>query len=410
MDGVNAPVQETTELSAEFQLACLCCCATPGPEEWQEIRTLLAQVDVVAFAQLVIVRHRIAPLVHACLRKLPPDQVPPTLMAVLSEEVRGNALKALRALRLHAVLAQDFKTAGIVWMPFKGNSVAHRFYGDVSLRQVNDLDVWVPLHQLEAARAVLLARGFHPDPEHCDQDLAERGPNHQTYLRWYLIEEEYVSPALGKIDLHWGFTENPHVFALTGEGLLARAETLQMGGAVVPIMSPIDTLLYLCEHGGRHGWYRLKWLADLPQVLRSQAWDWKDVLTQADAAGCRRSLMLGLLLCSTLFRWPMPEQLRESLAGSRRAAWQCRVVLHCLNAPGTWWRDISAIPMRWRIRRAVYRALFHPSWPAWLHHARRLTLAPADLRVVRLPDRWFFMYRLLRPLLFAARKGGTGAA
>ena len=91
------------------------------------------------------------------------QDLPPGLMAPLSEAARHNAVKALQAKRTHVMLARWFADAGIDWLLFKGLSVSQRYYGDFALRQVNDLDIWVPEPKLLQARALLEARGFHLD-------------------------------------------------------------------------------------------------------------------------------------------------------------------------------------------------------------------------------------------------------
>jgi hypothetical protein len=62
-------------------------------------------------------------------------------------------------------------------------------------------------------------------------------------------------------------------------------------------------LLYLCAHGARHSWFRLKWLVDLPYVLQSKAWDWPALFAKARRMGCADALLLGLVLSQRLLGW-----------------------------------------------------------------------------------------------------------
>ena len=216
-----------SQFSTEFQLACLCCRATLTESDGIEIKRLLAVVDVPAFLELVIARHRIGPLAHAALKQLPAQTLPPGVMGPLSESTRDNAIKALRSKRTHIMLARWFADAGIDWLPFKGITVAQRYYGDFAARQVNDLDIWVPPSRLLQARALLASHGYRLDVAARHWDLAARGPRHLAYLTRYYFEEQHYSAEFGPLELHWQLTGNSGQFNLAPEGILSRADPLE---------------------------------------------------------------------------------------------------------------------------------------------------------------------------------------
>lgn len=356
-----------------------------------------------AFVDLVVVRHRIGPLVYANLKKLPAEALPPGLLTPLALEARANAIKALRSLRSHVLVSRSFEQAGVDWMAFKGISLALKYYGDVSLRQVNDQDLWVPAERLDDARAALARLGFAWNPAETGWDAASRGPRHRDYLMRYNIQEQHRSAELGCIELHWELTEASAFFNVVVPTLAARGEMLSVGGVSSRVMSRVDLLLYLFEHGGRHGWCRLKWLADLPQLLEREALDWPLVLARAEAMGCTPSLLLGLAMARDLLGWSPPAELAISLSRSwslRLLSGAVRTGLLEAHPPGSlpgppgfrlFWR------LQWsRMLLGNLRATCSLLW--------RMSLSPYDLHVVALPDRCFFMYRLARPLLFGLRR------
>lgn len=402
-----SPCQLST-FSPEFQLACFCCRVSPSTDDWAAIRRLLAQVDVPAFVELVVARHRIGPLAYNALKQLPAEVLPPGLMGPLAAEARSNAVKALRAVRAHVLLAGWFRAAGIEWLPFKGSTVAQRYYGDVSLRQVNDQDVWVPVDKLEQARAVLANHGYRWDPSTTFWDLAQRGSRHRQFLLRYFWEEQQVSEEHGRIELHWQLTDNPHMFRLQPAQLLSRADKLQLGGLTFPVMNTTDLLLYLCEHGGRHCWCRLKWLADLPRLLEQPEWNWPDVLARAREAGCLSSLLIGLSLVRDLFGWTPPPDLQRPMASMRFSKAFLDLVRTGLLAPGSWWARPGEMNTRWLLLSALSRLLLQQNWRATLNLLWRLSVSPKDLRVVVLPDSLFFLYQPLRPFLFVIRRIKAG--
>ena len=388
----------------EFQLACRCCRSPLLDEDRDEIRRLLARVDVPAFLDLVITRHRIGPLVHAAMKQLPAQALPAGLMARLSESTRVNAVKALRSQRTHLLLARWLAKAGIEWLPFKGITVAQRYYGGFAARQVNDLDIWVPPSKVLQARALLEAQGFRFDAANRHWDLAARGPRHLAYLTRYYFEEQHYSGEFGPLELHWQLTGNVAQFNLAPQALLDRADPIAMAGSTLRVMNDDDLLLYLCEHGGRHGWFRLKWLADLPRVLAHRPWDWALVLERARSAGCRRTLLLGLALCRDLFGWVPPPLVARELRATRSMTWVGRTVRYALLAPDSVCEAQGHIPLVWRLADSARALLLSGTWSAVTAHLWRRSLSPKDLRVIELPDRWFGMYYVLRPFLLAVRQ------
>jgi hypothetical protein len=392
--------------SLEFQLACACCRVKPSERDRAEMTRLLPLVDVPAFLELVITRHRIGPLVHAALSHLQLPAWPEGLLAPLAGETRHNAFKALRAIRTQVLLERWFREAQIPWLPFKGITVAQRYYGQVALRQVNDQDVWVPGSHLAAARAVLAGHNFDHDIEIGHSNLADRGPRHQAFLADYYFEELHRSDECGLIELHWELAETRSQFNVAPEEILRRADRLAIGGTSVPVMGHVDLLLYLCDHGSRHNWFRLKWLADLPQLLEQPnlRWDWPDVLARARRAGCLRSLLSSLILAEDLFGWVPPPEVARAMRRDARLAVAVAVARAAMrSAPETVW-STDKTPLGWSIRIAASKLALASSLRSVAHQMWRRSISPKDLELLPLPDGWFWLYRFARPLLFAWRR------
>lgn len=392
-----------TSFSPEFQLLCACCRVTPGEADRRQQRRLAPLVDADRVLELAD-RHRIAPLVHHHLRRHPEGTFPPALMQALARRSRHNALKTLGGFALNLRLARLLGEAGIPFLPLKGVTVAARYYGDAGLRHVNDLDFWIPPECVDRAGALLAGQGWRVDDHDAVDDLIARGGNHKRFVMGHVHHLVLVTPDRNRVEMHWRLTSNDAALRLDAAQLSAAAERVAVGRETLPLMAPESLLLYLCEHGARHGWYRLKWLADLPQVLESQAWDWPAVLRAARAANCRGALLTSLALAQALFGWTPPAEVAAAIRGERLLAWRLAVIRDYLLAPNSWWAEEPAMPLPVVIRHTFYRSSFAETlgfaWGEW----RCFGLSHHDLRVVRLPDRCFPAYRLLRPLLFAWRR------
>ncbi len=361
-------------------------------------------MDVAAFLDLAIVRHRVGPLVHALLSSLPPGALPTGLLPPLAACARANAVKVLQAQRAHVLLSRWFAEAGLDWLPFKGITVALKYYADPSVRHVNDMDVWVPPSLLPQARDLLLGHGYQQLDGSLHGDLAARGPRHAAYLASYYHEEQLYSPELGHLELHWRLADNPFQFRLAPESLRKRAVPLRLGPAELQVMNDVDLLLYLCDHGARHGWARLKWLVDLPRVLDSRVWDWDDLFARASAARCHHSLLLGLALSAQHLGWRAPPEVQRLLDRSRTLPLAMWLVGRFWRAPAgdetLRFHQIAALVFR----ELGMSLLLTNSWRSVIHQINRYLLSPKDLQVLELPDRWFGAYYVLRPFLVLARR------
>lgn len=398
---------DLSRFSPEFQLACVCCRVELNEADKVEIRRLIELIDVPTFLELVTTRHRIGSIVHAALSKLLLQTVPPGLMEPLASAFRINAVRALKAQRVHVLLTRWFAAAAIEWFPFKGATLALRYYQDPAARHVNDLDIWVSPSSLPLARAVLNDNGFKEQEANIHTELAARGARHSAYVAAYFHEEQHHSAEFGSLELHWRLADNPFQFKIAPESLLAKADTIRIGDAKIPVLNDVDLLLYLCDHGARHGWSRLKWLADLPRVLNSSAWDWPAVIDQARQAGCRQSLILGLALCRDLFDWHPPSVVVSEMARSFRLPAALGLMRQSWAAPAATKAQPMAQVAALVLREMAMSILLANGLRAVGYQIKRYLLSPNDLLFMKVPDRWFGLYYWVRPLTVAARRAGA---
>ena len=71
-------------------------------------------------------------------------------------------------------------------------------------------------------------------------------------------------------------------------------------------MDPIDQLLYLCNHGGFHAWFRAKWLGDIARIHAEGQVDWQAVLVRAGNIGQEKPLLACLKLLHIVHGLPLP--------------------------------------------------------------------------------------------------------
>lgn len=336
-------------------------------------------------------RHQVAPLVSRALANV--SRVPGTVRTALANHRAHNARRALTLLAALGELLEDFRRVDLPVLPVKGPVLAVQLHGDPGLRQCGDLDLLVAPAQVDRAETVLQETGYRRS--HPDFALSPR--QRRAFLDSY-NEMAYRSGSRAiTVELHWRWFRNRYLLGPGVTELMQSSHTLNIGGITVPTPSPENLLLYLCAHGAQHAWYNLKWLADIPPLL-ARLEDPDELSRRAQQLGLDRVLAQTLHLCRDLLAIPLPpalvalmdtEPTARSLAAHAR-----RVMLRDDRRD----RDLGDKLRRWHY---MLRLKTTPAY-RWRETAGYLSHCE-DWRTLPLPDRLFWLYYPLRPLLWLRR-------
>jgi putative nucleotidyltransferase-like protein len=249
-------------------------------------------------------RHRVLPLVYRSMQAIGANLAPPSVWADLQHHFHANAQRNLllggTLLRLLRLLARHDISA----IPYKGPVLAMVAYGNLALRQFGDLDILVRQQDVERAKDLLLAQGYR----WWEQRPITLLPRQRKVYELISADSQVL------VELHWAVTSSTFYFPLDPARLWERLETVVLLGLPVRTLTPESLLLILCVHGAKHHWHRLAWICDIAALLHVSAeMDWQHLLAQADQLGCRRMLLLGVLLAQTLLGTTLSEPLQHRL-------------------------------------------------------------------------------------------------
>ena len=255
--------------------------------------------------------HGVLPLVYRQLRSA--DDIPPEALARMRTEFYGNLLNNLHLARELARLTGLLNAQGIGAIGFKGPVLALKAWGDVALRQFNDLDLLVRTRDAANAAAVLIAAGYWPrtfDLEHPAISIARR------------CEDEFMQPGSPwTIDLHWELNPNYFCYGPSAAAIWYRSASVRVEGAEVQTLAPDDLVLFLAVHGTKHGWVNLGWICDFDETLRAIAdAEMPAILEAARSSGCERMLLLAIALAADLLDAPIPVVFADALRADRTVA------------------------------------------------------------------------------------------
>jgi hypothetical protein len=376
----------------------LVCCArtqlTPALAE--EIRELSAGALDWDYLFAEAGRNSLRPLLARHRSACAADTVPPEHLKRLVDAARVNTGRSL-ILTAELIHVMDrFREAGILAVPYKGPVVAAQAYGDITLREFEDLDIVLRQRDMPRANEVVTGLGYRPKfPWNLSADAGSA-----------LVPGEYQYRDRSRrmvLELHTEGTLRHFPVRPDLDDLARHLAPVLLSGHEILTFAPEDALVMLSIHGSKDFWERISWIADVAELIRAHPeLDWDAAYKRADSWNARRILHLGLALASSVLDAPLPAEIEARVHGDRVAvALASEVTRRILS------REQPA--MGSGARFSYRRRMIEVGLQGW-RYAIRLTVVPAeeDWQMVRLPAGLAPLYIALRPFRLL-RKYGWGS-
>jgi hypothetical protein len=331
---------------------------------------------------------------------LPGGGVPPDVVVPLQRDFAVNAGRNVRKAAILQGLQQLMRAQGIDLVPIKGPALAVLAYGDLALRQFDDLDLLVrPADLLRTVDAL----------EHAGYQVRglPRSADRARYVS--SLQDWSLHGDAGQVNLDLKPVLVSHTMSTSKstEYLRESCHPLEVGnGQCLAAPGPEAMLLAVCVDAACDLWGRLSAAADVAALLaRHPAGGWNKLLDDATRLGQRRSVLVGAAVADELLGASLPIEIREAAyrdATARRLAAQAVARLRG-GAPvqgSTARKCLFALRTREGARdRARYaaRLLFVANSP--------------DLNLMALPSPLYFLYSAVRPIRLGwavVRRGKKG--
>ena len=285
---------------------------------------------------------------------------------------------------------------GIPCLVLKGPS-ADRLYGQPLARNAQDVDLLVSPRTFHAAERLLLENGW--------RRIAPDFPETPARNLWYgrFAHEHLLAGPGGLLELHRRLSYNPFYFDAPFENLHAGSVPIEIGGLSFRALGEEDEFAYLMCHGARHSWKNLIWLCDVAMILVSMHTEPERF--ERVSVRCRRDrlesvLASTLLLCREAFHVRIPRGGGVAPADGRRAAWIAGFSRRTWSDDGTTrFRD----GFDWGGQKLI-GLIAKPDVRTVAYEIASVAVGPRDWGRLNLPDRLFYLYFPLRPLLWLIRK------
>lgn len=379
--------------SPEFQLLLSCCKILPVDYILKSRTAVLNNpINEELFKSLVI-RHRIAPIVYLNLKDEP--QITESLKEWLKNKTRENQVASLRSLQMMVTIQQELSKQRAHGIFLKGVALAQMYYGDASLRESIDIDLW-----LEESAVAPISSWLHSFGYSSKLHLEDMNRRQLAYLKKSDYHHSFFSTQANippEIELHWKLRSGSYVL---NHELSAQKIQLQQwvaGNIEISVFNHIDQFLYLCVHGTEHAWFRLKWLYDLPQMISKVEFNWAVVRERAVNLSCLSHLELSFLVLNKFLKIEIPSEISTKMQPEKYSNQLNYITKAILTEKGINENDGNRVRhffFIWSLAKTKYK----------LSILLKYFTGPGDWKFLPLPEYLFILYFPLRPFLWLARR------
>lgn len=222
---------------------------------WKITEELFTNIDWELFVQIVR-HHRVHPLIYSKMNKIDKKLIPAYVIDTLSQDYKRNTFQMLQLSGEMEQLSKLFTENQIRVLFLKGPVIAADLYGDISLRTSKDLDILIPIRDLQKAEKLLLNYGYEKEEFPWDE------------WKWMNHHVSFFHPQKRiQIEIHWRL-HSPPSEEPSFNNLWKRKRSSLLTTYPVFLLGKEDLFLFLVAHGARHGWFRLRWLIDIDQMVK----------------------------------------------------------------------------------------------------------------------------------------------
>ena len=380
--------------SLEFQLALRC--SALDVEKALDLSTQLkghpdfSETDLLIFLR----RHHICELAFRTLNEN--SLFSNSFHLQLELQSKANQLKAIKGQSIQVKLQEYFNNNDIYAIFLKGILLSKQYYGDIGLRNVVDIDVWVEENKFSRVKDFLHSLGYVGVFDKYNFNSKQlKFIRQSTHDEIFFDEVDRSAPV---IELHWKLRNalgNFQFDTKVDKGLLTSVE---VNGRSFLVFNHIDQFIFLSVHGAEHAWFKIKWLVDLIHIINTIEIDWVKVVTRAKELNSLNEVRLAWQLLEQLFGLSKPEpicQIKLSFLDRFRVKYVLSQMIYeghfCDTRKEKMFNVMYTISLNKKSllsKELVYKNLTNTT----------------DWLTLPLPENLFFLYFPLRPFIWVYRK------
>jgi hypothetical protein len=253
--GLNARRLLNSDMASEHEILRVLCRSPIPKGDWEHARSLIDDAtNWQALFELARV-WEVEPVAFSNLCSADCDAIPVAVRKAASKGSQQARALALAGSLGVVEIVQRLEARGISVIVLKGPAVAIAAYGDASLRSFADADLLVPKESISKATQLLKDLGYRPHYRDTDEPTLIA---HQHALE--------LSQGGRKVELHWALMSRHLKFDVDVQALWSAARRVECAGSTITVLAPHHLFLFICAHGAKHMWERVRWISDVVQL------------------------------------------------------------------------------------------------------------------------------------------------
>ena len=213
------------------------------------------------FFDLIII-HRVSPIVTKIILTNYTEHFPKCIIRKLIIQSSKNQFQSMELAAETIKLVKSLETVGVRVLVLKGVALAIQLYDDIGMRPTHDIDLLVNQVDLNEVCYTLKNLGYKSNDYELYQSFTEKQKAIvlQTSNHYKFIKNRTI------VEIHWrlsSFMNSKSNF----ENQYSDSETISISNHKIKIISIKENLIYLSVHGAMHAWCRLRWLMDIALLL-----------------------------------------------------------------------------------------------------------------------------------------------
>lgn len=341
----------------------------------------LENIDWDYFLQLSR-HHRLYPILYSKIKDV--SGIPSSVVQTLFQEYKANTIQMLALCGEMDRVSRLFNEHQIPLLFMKGPVIANDIYGNLSLRTSRDLDILISPSHFEIADKLLLGLGY----------VKETVPFLLDIWKWRGYHIVYTHPEKKVVlEVHWRLEPLPWKQPAFDE-LWKRKRVSHLTSTPVYYLGEEDLYLYLMAHGARHGWFRLRWVMDIDQMVR-RGYNFERAVPLFNKYKKSHIGGQALILASELFKTPIDSDLKKLMQREDAKELAQNAIEFIIQIDSL--ENISSTDSFKKYNRSLNR---------WKQIYDKLILifpTFSDFETLKLPKPFHFLYYPLRPFLAIVR-------
>ncbi|MGG1399951.1 nucleotidyltransferase family protein [Bacillus salipaludis] len=350
----------------------------------------LKNLDWKMFLDLAV-HHRVYPLLASKLQHFNSDMIPPFVVQTINNYYKKNIFKMLLLSGEMEQLANVFKTNGVKALFLKGPILGKEIYGDISLRTCGDLDILIPIEDLEIIDKQLEINGYLKD-EYIQNVLGDWKWRHHHFTYYHKTKNI-------KIEIHWRLNPGPGKEPSFIELWERKRESLLTNNPIY-FLGREDLFLFLASHGARHGWSRLRWLIDVQRMIE-QGIEWKEILSLMKKHNNFHVIGQSIILSEELLNTKVTKEMQRFITNNQSKMLAQGAIFYLENMINLHNEPLPKAVSLYHGRH-LYALMSHQQKVLFL--LSQLYPYHIDTITLPLPRKLHFLYFILRPFLCLWRK------